>query len=70
MKPRLTFSAGTGRVYVVTRYRVSVGPEGEEVLEAIGDSRFDVTDDFELVSKERMAALFPTTWLKRLSRPR
>lgn len=70
MKPRLTFSPDTGRVYVVTRYRLSLGSEGEEVVEAIGDSRFDVTEDFELVNKQRMAALFPTTWLKRMSRPR
>jgi hypothetical protein len=70
MKPRLTFSPGTGRVYVVTRYKVTAGPDGQESLEVIGDNQFDVTEDYERVTKERMAALFPTTWLKRWSRPK
>jgi hypothetical protein len=69
VKPRLVFSAGTGRVYVVTRYTVSAGPDGEEAVEVVGDDQFDVTEDFERVTKERMAALFPTRWLKKWSRP-
>ncbi len=68
MKPRLMFSSVTGRVYVVTRYTVAAGPDGEEGLEVIGGSQFDVTEDFDQVTKERLATMFPTTQLKKLRR--
>jgi hypothetical protein len=70
MKPRLVFNSLTGRVDVVTRYKVSVGPDGRESLEVIGDSQFDITEDFDQVARERLAAMFPTTHLKKLSRRR
>ena len=68
MRPRLVFSASTGRVYVVTRYSLAVGPDGKEVVEAIGETQLDVTADFDRVAMERAATMFPTTNLKRLRR--
>jgi hypothetical protein len=66
VRPRLIYSTRTHRVHVITRYQVTVGPDGQELFEVVGNGEYDVTEDFDRVAKERVAAIFPTTRLKRL----